>query len=259
MTENRVTSSDYTKEYYQLDLCRYQTKNDFYEKRVNRVLPCLDVKSHDTIVDLGCGVGTFAIEVAKKAKLVYAIDYSQPALDIVEEIIKQRGITNIITLKNSATSTQLASESVDKIVLADLVEHLYYEQFIKAIRESNRILKPNGLVCIYTPNPPSMVKRVLKVFYGPLKQAIENWRMSHKDISEYDKEHGQKYEYLHVDYKQPEKIKKVLCSYGFVLVKEAYFETPGPDILKFIPYFARTFGGRSLLVAVKKIEDVQAY
>lgn len=252
MQTKKVTSCDYTKEYYQLDICRCQTRNDFYEKRVNRVLPCLDVKGHDTIVDLGCGVGTFAIETAEKAKLVYAIDYSQVALDVVNEIAKQRGLANITTLKNTVDSIGLPDKSVDKIVMADIVEHLYFEQFIGAIRESCRILKPNGLVCIYTPNPPSMAKRVFKVFYGPFKQAIENWRMSHKDISEYDKGHGQKYEYLHVDYKQPEKIKKVLCSYGFALVKEAYFETPGPDILKRVPFFARNFGRRTLLVAVKR-------
>ncbi|MFA5270777.1 MAG: methyltransferase domain-containing protein [Candidatus Omnitrophota bacterium] len=247
----RVTSSDYIADYYQLDCLRYLKKTDFSKSRINRVLSYLDIKSSDVIADLGCGIGAFTIETTRKAKLVYAVDFSQDALDIVNKLVEKERFKNVITLKNSVTSLELRTESIDKVIAADLVEHLYYEQFVKFIQESNRILKPKGILCIYTPRPPSFIKGILKIFYTPLKYMIKTWGKMSSGVSKYDEEHNRIYEYLHVDYKQPTKIIKELSKRGFNIIKEVYFEIPGPDVLKQISPFARNFGKRTLIIAEK--------
>lgn len=57
----------------------------------------MQISPDDVILDIGCGPGTLAIPLAKKAKEVIAIDFSAKMLEELELYAKREGLTNIKT------------------------------------------------------------------------------------------------------------------------------------------------------------------
>lgn len=62
--------------------------NDFMESRVN-------LSDAETILDVGCGPGTFALRFAPRVKHAYAFDFSPTMLEVLAHNAKERGIGNI--------------------------------------------------------------------------------------------------------------------------------------------------------------------
>jgi SAM-dependent methyltransferase len=54
-------------------------------ERHNRALAFLSATRAQTILDLGCGVGRFAVGAAQQGATVHAYDISQPAIEIAQE------------------------------------------------------------------------------------------------------------------------------------------------------------------------------
>jgi SAM-dependent methyltransferase len=48
-----------------------------------------------TILDLGCGVGRFAVDAAQQGVTVYAYDISQPAITIAQEAARRAGVSDL--------------------------------------------------------------------------------------------------------------------------------------------------------------------
>ena len=73
-------------------------QNSIYTKEF---IEKIDFDSVDSLLDIGCGPGTIALNVASKVKNVYALDYSALMLECVENSCKNDGITNVKTINKS--------------------------------------------------------------------------------------------------------------------------------------------------------------
>lgn len=94
------------------------------------------------IVDLGCGMGNNTIYLIEKGKNVMACDYSEVAIQTIQDEIPQAqtklfDMSQKIPLEDNFTS----------IVIADLSIHYFTQEITeKVISEIKRILKPNGVL-----------------------------------------------------------------------------------------------------------------
>jgi SAM-dependent methyltransferase len=61
-------------------------------ERHNRALAFLDATRARTILDLGCGVGRFAVAAAQRGVTVHAYDISQPAIALAREAAHRVGV-----------------------------------------------------------------------------------------------------------------------------------------------------------------------
>lgn len=77
---------------------RMNVENSIYTKEFIEKIDFSDAKS---ILDIGCGPGTIALNVASKVKDIYALDYSTSMLECVEDICKNTDITNVKTINAS--------------------------------------------------------------------------------------------------------------------------------------------------------------
>ncbi len=90
-----------------------------------------NVKQDNTILDIGCGNGSVAYDVAKKVKQVIAID-----MDVrnIKKAKKQFPKENIIYLCADAT-TYPFEEKFDAIILSNVLEHIENRpKFLKKIK-----------------------------------------------------------------------------------------------------------------------------
>lgn len=121
------------------DICREPEK--YYTSWIN-----LSGFSGKTAVDLGCGAGTYSLELAKHFNRVYAIDFAENMLRELKANAKLKGIENIVPVHSDTRITHLSDSSVDFVFSSGLMECL--EQPRIQLQEIRRILKPGGLACL---------------------------------------------------------------------------------------------------------------
>lgn len=250
-TTARVDQNDYTKEYYEFDCDRYGSGHSFISTRIERVMSFLEPGSGFVVADIACGIGTFSLELAPRAKWVYAVDFSQDALDAVSRLQKEQGYKNIIPIRCSVDDMYLEDGVVDTIVSADLVEHLYDDQFKGFAAECRRILKPGGYMIIYTPAVLTDFKKKAKKFYGPIKNVIFKL-MGARPISEAERQHNEEYEFMHVCYRPIEDIISTLKENGFTIEKTKYFGIPAPFPISRMKFIRGNFAKRYLIKCRRK-------
>lgn len=98
------------------------------------------------VADLGCGDGYLAIEAARWAKQVVAVDRSEPVLRRARELAKRRRVTNIAWKRGELERLPLESGSVDVALLSQALHHA--ERPERALAEAVRVVSPGGRVLV---------------------------------------------------------------------------------------------------------------
>jgi ubiquinone/menaquinone biosynthesis C-methylase UbiE len=116
-----------------------------------------------TVVDLGCGYGTFSIPVARRITgTVYAIDIDPKMVDTCQAKVKEARLSNVISRQRDfvVDGTGFPDNSTDFVMLFNI---LHAENPIDLLKEAYRILIPGGKVGVIhwnydptTPRGPSM-------------------------------------------------------------------------------------------------------
>jgi precorrin-6B methylase 2 len=88
-----------------------------------------------TIVDIGCGTGTLALPLAKDAKKIFALDVSQPMLDIFKNDAQKLNVSDKIEIFNTSWDAFDVPQSYD-VVLASMTPAVanvsQYDKFVGA-------------------------------------------------------------------------------------------------------------------------------
>jgi SAM-dependent methyltransferase len=173
-----------------------------------RVAPGADV------ADLGGGDGRLANVLAPRARRVFIVDSESTSLPGADSrlyagslahAMRTRQSGNIYALRGDATTLPFTGESLDMIVSSQLLEHIADGGKERFFRECARVLKPNGLLAVSTPNgdyiethtfwvpavarkaiPTSWIARLPRLMRGPwLELGVEAWE---SNVGHYD--HG---------------------------------------------------------------------
>jgi ubiquinone/menaquinone biosynthesis C-methylase UbiE len=121
--------------------------------RVELIIDALKPSPGETILDIGCGVGTFAFHAAKSGAITTGIDYSPESIKTAKEITARYKLSGSVQyIVGSAFELPFKDSSFDKIVTADFIEHITDDEKHILCREMRRVLKQNGSAVIFTPN-----------------------------------------------------------------------------------------------------------
>lgn len=121
-----------------------ETDTTYYSKEGK--ISCKDIASYlknnefKNLLDVGCGTG-YLIEILSKEK---EADYH--GLDLSEEMIKvakSKDIPNSTFIRGTADNLPYKDNTFDIVCCSQSFHHYPYQE--KAIKEANRVLKPNGL------------------------------------------------------------------------------------------------------------------
>lgn len=104
------------------------------------------IKPEDKVLELGCGTGYFTRELVKTGATIVAIDISPDLLAVARHEIAAKNVT---FGEENAYQTTFADETFDAIVGSSVLHHLDIQ---KALKETYRLLKPNGTVTFTEPN-----------------------------------------------------------------------------------------------------------
>jgi ubiquinone/menaquinone biosynthesis C-methylase UbiE len=102
-----------------------------------------------TIVDYGCGIGSYERQLAELAGengKVYAVDIHHLAIEAVNEKIKKYNLTNVIPIQARGYSCQIPDNTADIIIAIDMFHMV--EKPNEFLSELHRIIKSKGSLII---------------------------------------------------------------------------------------------------------------
>lgn len=82
----------------------------------------IELGDSETLLDVGCGPGTFALRFAPRLKHVYAFDFSPKMLEVLHHNAKERGITNITSFEQDIEREWESVPACDIVVASRCLE-----------------------------------------------------------------------------------------------------------------------------------------
>lgn len=143
------------------------------EENPDKLIDLLGLRPADVVADIGAGTGYISWRLARKIPQgkVYAVDIQQEMLDALQEKIKGRGVTNVISVLGTITDPKLPPDSVDLVIMID-VYHEFSEPY-EMMESLVRCVKPGGRVAFveYRAEDPTVpIKRVHKMSEAQVKK-----------------------------------------------------------------------------------------
>ena len=133
------------------------------------ILEKAGIKTGKTVLDFGCGSGTYTIpaaEIAGKKGIVYALDKDKKVLDELMQKAESAGLRNIKRIDASGElKIPLADESVDIVLLYDVFHSYYFSQVAdrrKLLEEVYRVSKRDALISVWPKHMESEAKEEIE-------------------------------------------------------------------------------------------------
>ncbi len=100
------------------------------------------------VVDVGCSIGTFAIEFARLGFDSVGVDMDPEALDIARDLAAEEGVTARFDCADLAAWDD--PRPIDLAVAFDIFEHLHDDQMGALLQTIRRRLSPRGVLIFHT-------------------------------------------------------------------------------------------------------------
>lgn len=104
-----------------------------------------------SVLDFGCGSGTYSIPAAElvgRNGRIYSLDVSRGALEKLSIKAEKEGLDNIVILLSSGNvDIPIENETLNHVLLIDVLQEISDKEPL--LEEIHRILKPDGLMTVY--------------------------------------------------------------------------------------------------------------
>lgn len=120
--------------------------------RVARALSLAGIRPGMRVLDIGCGRGEALLHAAIVGASVVGLDFSADCLRLTSCTLglSPSDAERVSLGQADATALPLADKTMDRVLLLDVVEHLWPWQLARALEEVRRVLKPDGRLVIHT-------------------------------------------------------------------------------------------------------------
>lgn len=114
----------------------------------------IGIKKGQSILDFGCGAGHYTIPAAKlvgKEGKVYALDKDREVLNQLTQTAESEDLKNIVRIGNQSEGLKinLEDESIDAMLLYDVLHYMESDERRKVYKFAYRILKTGAILSVY--------------------------------------------------------------------------------------------------------------
>ncbi|MBL8811864.1 MAG: class I SAM-dependent methyltransferase [Planctomycetaceae bacterium] len=147
------------------------------EERITLLIRSLNLKPGQVVADIGAGSGVISFLMAEQVLpdgKVMAVDVQQEMLDRLKKFSETLGVTNVVPVKGTQTSTGLEPGSIDLAIMVDVYHE--FEFPYEMMQDISKALKPGGrLVFVeYRKEDPLVpIKEVHKMTQAQVRKEIE--------------------------------------------------------------------------------------
>ncbi|MEX2538279.1 MAG: methyltransferase domain-containing protein [Actinomycetota bacterium] len=173
MSNEQATMLDFDEENARRIFDMYQGPDLVARRREGR--RALDLRPGERVLDVGCGPGVYAVEIAEEvgpSGRVVAVDNSPDMLAIARQHCATTSVGAVVELRpGEATSLPVEDEAFDAASSVQVLE--YVSEVEQALAEIHRALRPGGRTLIWDTDwhatawhsdDPGRMRRVLEAF-----------------------------------------------------------------------------------------------
>lgn len=145
------------------------------EENVSRLIENLEIKSNDTIADIGAGSGYHVFKMAPLAGkgLIYAVDIQPEMLMAINKAQKATKIRNVKTVLGNEKSIKLPKNSVNKVLMVDVYHEFNFP--VEMITSVKNAMKPNGELFLIEYRGEDSNVPIKKIHKMSEKQAVKEF------------------------------------------------------------------------------------
>ena len=126
-----------------------KTLEEAQQNKINHIIKKLDIKKNQKVLEIGCGWGGMAFEIAKqKGCEVTGISLSKNQINYCKNKANELGLNNQVNFQ--LADYREINGNYDRIYSVGMFEHVgkkFYKAFFETI---NRLLKENGIFLLHT-------------------------------------------------------------------------------------------------------------
>jgi len=155
-----------------------QDSQAFYEDRATTLLLQHGVfESAQAVFEFGCGTGRFALRLFKEylppAARYHGVDVSPKMVELAQQRLAEYSPRAAVSLTDGRSASSEPMHAYDRFLSNYVFDLLSEEDIRSTLREAQRILCPNGLLCLAG----------LSTGVGPVSRAVEKmlkWVQAHR-------------------------------------------------------------------------------
>ncbi len=155
-TPSSVPSILYDEQYF-LHVCEghqefLSSEGEYLSRRLAEALAVAGIAPGMRVLDVGCGRGEILRNTIALGARAFGIDYARAAVQLSRQVALQSngGDSRAGVYQASALSLPFPSGGFDRVLMLDIVEHLYPAELESALLEARRVLKPGGRIVVHT-------------------------------------------------------------------------------------------------------------
>jgi ubiquinone/menaquinone biosynthesis C-methylase UbiE len=105
------------------------------------------------VLEVGCGCGYLALELARLGRIVTGIDVSSVAIDQARKHATRLPQGSMVDFEvGNATDLAFPDHAFSMVYSVEVLEHLHERDVVPHLREVARVLQPGGVYWLMTPN-----------------------------------------------------------------------------------------------------------
>lgn len=153
-----LPSTLYTEDYF-LTACEgyeefVESQGEHLSRRLRAAFAVAAVEPGMRVLDVGCGRGEILRHCARLGARAYGIDYADVAVKMSRDMARAEAESArqapIGVYRSDAKFLPYPDAAFDRVLIFDVVEHLYPWELDAALAEVRRVLKPEGMLAIHT-------------------------------------------------------------------------------------------------------------
>ena len=146
---------EYDEEFMDAMASEYERQTSWTRMRLENVRLLVDPQPGERVLDVGSATGAIAHFLSTLGCETVGVDLSERGVARARERYPELRFEVA-----DAAALPFADGSFDKMVAADVTEHLDDETLRGMLREARRVLVPGGTLSIHTPNPKHVIERL---------------------------------------------------------------------------------------------------
>ena len=158
-----------TSDFYRAFEDKYRGGRDLIKSRLKVYLPFLEplktAYPDCQALDLGCGRGEWLELLRDLGISAHGVDLDSNMLSVCQDLNLSVTVDNAITYLQ-----KLPNESQISVSGFHIAEHLNFDDLQILVQESQRVLKPGGLLILETPNPENIIVASCSFYLDPTHQ-----------------------------------------------------------------------------------------